>query len=54
MYLYIKYTHKMKNRTNIQIEHDTLVRLRNHKVAKWETYNDLIIRLLGGGSYKPK
>ena len=36
----------MKQRTTIQIEHDTLVSLRNEKVYFRETYDDVIKRLL--------
>ena len=36
----------MENRTNIQIEHDTLSELRELKLVKQETYNELLKRLI--------
>lgn len=36
----------MGQKTTIQIEHDTLLRLQNLRIAKRETYDEIINRLM--------
>ena len=36
----------MKNRTNIQIEHKTLVKLKKLRITKRETYDEILNRLM--------
>ncbi|PIN72781.1 hypothetical protein COV21_01120 [Candidatus Woesearchaeota archaeon CG10_big_fil_rev_8_21_14_0_10_45_5] len=36
----------MKQRTNIQIEHKTLEKLKKQRITKRETYDEIINRLL--------
>ncbi len=44
----------MKQRTNIQIEHKTLERLKKLRITKRETYDEILNRLINKENEKSK
>ena len=46
LYTSIVYLLCMKQRTNIQIEHKTLERLKKLRITKRETYDEILNRLI--------
>ena len=44
----------MKERTNIQIERKTLLRLKKARITKRETYDEIINRLLNDSNLQDK